>query len=280
MKSVLALLFCAFFTGVAAFAGAPPPATIRPVVVELYTSQGCNSCFAANALAGKLAQKPGLLVLSFSVSYWDMFGWKDTLATEDNTKRQKSYASALHRGGIYTPQLIIDGVRDVPASRPDAVASALDMATMVRDGGSEADAKTPAVLARRDVAVVAGARIKTPALTAWSAGVSTAATPEGLHVTIARAPEHRRLETTVWMFRLRSAAKVKITAGENAGKTVAYKNVVTGIQNLGSWHGEARSFDIAKPAGNIAPYDAVAIVVQQAGYGRIIGAAYQPGPFN
>jgi Uncharacterized secreted protein len=274
MKTALAALAPLFF-GIllsgGAFAG-----TLRPVVVELYTSQGCNTCLPASNLAAKLAQKPGVLLLSFSVTYWDMFGWKDTLGSEDNSRRQKSYAGALRRGGVYTPQMIVDGVRDVPASRPDAVSYALEMAAMSRDDGYEPDTAAPAALTKRDgpVAVIAGTRLKTPARTAWSAGVNLTRQGENLRVAIDRAPERRRLDATVWLFRIRSTASVKITGGENAGQTVNYRNVVTGIQNLGAWHGEARSFDVAKPAaGKVAPYDGVAVVVQQGGYGRILGAA-------
>lgn len=274
MKTALAALAFALLSGVGALAGTP-----RPVVVELYTSQGCNSCLPANALAGKLAQKPGVLVLSLPVTYWDMFGWKDTLANEDNTKRQKAYATALRRGGVYTPQMIVDGVRDVPASRPEAVAYALDMAAMARDDAYDTDTATPAALARRDgapMAVVAGARVKTLANTAWSVGVGISSGPDGLRVAVNRAPERHRLDATVWLFRVRSKATVKITGGENAGQSVTYRNVVTGIQKLGPWRGDAHVFTVPKQPA--APHDAVAVVVQQGGYGRVLGAAYQSGP--
>jgi len=276
MKTALAALAFALLSGVGALAGTP-----RPVVVEVYTSQGCNSCFSANALAGKLAQKPGVLVLSLPVTYWDMFGWNDTLANEDNTKRQKAYAAALRRGGVYTPQMVIDGVRDVPASRPDAVAYALDMAAMARDDAYDTDTATPIALARRDgvpMAVVAGARVRTLANTAWSVGVGITRGPEGLRVAVERAPERHRLDATVWLFRLRSKAAVKITGGESAGQTIAYRNVVTGIQKLGPWRGDAHVFSLPKQAGAVAPHDAVAVVVQQGGYGRVLGAAFQSGP--
>lgn len=278
MKTALALLLFAILTGVSAFAAEPAP---RPVVVELYTSQGCNSCLAANTLAGKLAQKPGILVLSFPVTYWDMFGWKDTLASEDNTRRQKSYAAALHRGGVYTPQIIVDGWRDVPASRPENVFAALDRAAMKRDDGYDNGMAGPSEALHQDRAVVvAGTRVKTLPRTAWSVAVNLSASPDALRVAIDRAPERRRLDATIWLFRVQSGAKVKITGGENAGQTVAYRNVVTGIQNLGPWHGEARRIELPRPAGRIAAYDAVAVVVQQGGYGRVLGAAMQPASFH
>src|SRR6185503_18450362 len=76
----------------------------RPVVVELYTSQGCSSCPPADTLLGQLSTRKDVLAISLPVTYWDMLGWRDTLASETNTQRQKAYAKQLGRGGIYTPQ--------------------------------------------------------------------------------------------------------------------------------------------------------------------------------
>jgi hypothetical protein len=275
--AALALAFI-LLAGANAWAG---PA--RPIVVELYTSQGCNSCGPANALAAKMAQRPDVLLLSFSVTYWDMFGWKDTLASEENTQRQKAYAAALRRGGVYTPQMIIDGSKDVPGGREDAVSYALELATLTRDDGMEPDEDMPAVARKdgvpSDVAFVAGARVKTWARSAWSVGVAVARQkPDKLHITIERAPEtarHANVDATVWLFRLRSNATVKIGGGDNNGQAINYRNVVTGISNIGRWRGEPLTIDLAKPPqGKLAPYDSAAVVVQQGGYGRIVGAAY------
>ena len=251
MKSALAALAFLFLSGVCALAGA-----VRPVVVEVYTSQGCNSCLFANTMAAKIAQKPGVLLLSFGVTYWDMFGWKDTLANEDNTKRQRAYAAALHRGGVYTPQMIIDGVSDVPASRVDAVSAAIDMAALKRD-------QTTAAPATAD--------------TTLSVPVTLKRAEDGLNVIIARAPDRHGVDATVWLLRVRSSATVKITAGESAGQTVTYRNVVTGIQNLGAWRGAAQTIAVPKPTGKVIAHDGVAVLVQQGGYGRIVGAVFQQG---
>ncbi len=257
--------------------------TARPIVVELYTSQGCSSCAPANALAAKVAQRPGVLLLSFSVTYWDMFGWKDTLASEENTQRQKAYAAALRRGGVYTPQMIIDGAKDVPGGREDAVSYALELAAMARDDGMEPDEDLPAIARKdgppTDVAFVAGARVKTWARSAWSVGVNVAKQkPDKLRITVDRAPEtakHSNVDATVWLFRLRSNATVKIGGGDNNGQVINYRNVVSGISKIGRWRGEPLTIDMAKPPqGKGAPYDSAAVVVQQGGYGRVVGAAY------
>ena len=101
----------------AAYAGPSREAAVvreaRPVVIELFTSQGCSDCPAADALLTELSKRRDVIALSLPITYWDMLGWKDTFATEGNTQRQKAYARALNRSGIYTPQMIVDGTLDV-----------------------------------------------------------------------------------------------------------------------------------------------------------------------
>ena len=279
MKTVAAVLALTVLAGTAARAG-----DVRPIVVELYTSQGCSSCVPADALAGRLAQRPGLIMLTLPVTYWDMFGWKDTLASDVNTKRQKAYAAALRHGGVYTPQMIIDGAKDVAGGREDSVSYALDLATLARDDGMEPDVDTTPAIARSDglpkgeIAIVAGARVKAWASSAWSVGVDLAKAPKQLKIGIARAPDVARrsnVDATVWLFRIRANAVVKIGGGENAGRLATYRNVVMDIRNIGRWRGEAVAIDVPKPDPKSTPaHDSVAVVVQQGGYGRVLGAAW------
>src|ERR1700739_1974010 len=93
----------------------------RQVVVELFTSQGCSSCPPADALLSRLAERKDVLALSLPITYWDMLGWTDTRASEGNTRRQKAYGVAMGRSGIYTPQMVVDGVTDVVGSRESQV---------------------------------------------------------------------------------------------------------------------------------------------------------------
>jgi hypothetical protein len=275
MKTAAAAFAFALLVGANALAGGT-----RPIVVELYTSQGCSACVSADAYALKLAQRPGVILMTLPVTYWDMFGWKDTLANEDNTRRQKAYAAALHHGGVYTPQMIIDGAKDAAGGREDAVSYALELATLARDDGMTPDVDTPAIArldgaAQGGVAFVAATRVKTWARSAWSVGVALAKQPKKLRVAIERAPEtarHSNVDATVWLFRLRSSATVKIGGGENNGRTAAYRNVVTEIKNLGPWRGDALVIDV--PRSKSPAHDAVAVVVQQGGYGRVVGAGY------
>jgi hypothetical protein len=277
MKIAAAALALFTFTAASAPAGSGAGET-RPIVVEVYTSQGCASCFAANQMAAKVAQKPGVLLLSFPVTYWDMFGWKDTLANEDNTRRQKAYASALHRGGVYTPQMIVDGVKDVPAAREDAVSYALTLASMTRDDGQTPDVDTPAVARRdgpSDAVFVAAMRVKTPMRAAWSVPVQATKRQDDLRVVIERAPDAARrsnVDATVWVFRVRSTAQVKVGGGENNGRTISYRNVVTNIANVGRWRGEPLAISVPKAGNKLPAHDSIAVVVQQSGYGRVLGA--------
>jgi hypothetical protein len=97
----------------------------RPIVIELFTSQGCSSCPPADKLLGELAQRPDVLALGYHVSYWDHLGWKDPLSSEASTARQKAYAHRLSGGQLYTPQLVVEGTSAMVGSRRSEVMAAL-----------------------------------------------------------------------------------------------------------------------------------------------------------
>jgi hypothetical protein len=103
----------------------PAMAGTRPVVVELFTSQGCSSCPPADALLNELAGRKDVLALGFHVDYWDRLGWKDPLSTQGATRRQHDYAAEFGRNGVYTPQMVIDGKRQAVGSNRDAVLQAI-----------------------------------------------------------------------------------------------------------------------------------------------------------
>src|SRR5438477_3962701 len=88
-------------------------AALRPVVVELFTSQGCSSCPPADAFMQELRSASGVLAMSFHIDYWDYLGWRDTLGDSAYSERQRNYARSRGDGDVYTPQLIIDGATDV-----------------------------------------------------------------------------------------------------------------------------------------------------------------------
>ena len=110
-----------------AVAGGPLPAMAetRPIVVELFTSQGCSSCPPADALLRELARRDDVLALGFHISYWDRLGWKDPLSSEASTERQRAYAKRLNGGQVYTPQMVVEGSGDLVGSNRAAVLAAL-----------------------------------------------------------------------------------------------------------------------------------------------------------
>ena len=99
-----------------------------PIVVELFTSEGCSSCPPADALLGELTQRQYVLPLSYHVDYWDYIGWKDRFGDPKFTRRQYAYAEAQGKQMVYTPQMIVAGAIDVVGSDRKAVEQALKTA--------------------------------------------------------------------------------------------------------------------------------------------------------
>src|SRR5215831_8685962 len=99
-----------------------------PVVVELFTSQGCSSCPPADALLGELSKRSDVLALGFHVDYWDYIGWKDPYASKLATKRQRQYAESFKLSFVYTPQMIINGDAESVGSDRAGVEAAVEKA--------------------------------------------------------------------------------------------------------------------------------------------------------
>src|SRR6516165_3499017 len=120
---------CALLASIClAFEIAPAEAVERPVVVELFTSEGCSSCPPADALLAELATRSDLLALSFHVDYWDRLGWKDPFSSAMATRRQDRYARLLGLDAVYTPQVVVDGHWQTVGSDREAVAQAVAQA--------------------------------------------------------------------------------------------------------------------------------------------------------
>lgn len=98
-----------------------------PVVLELFTSQGCSSCPPADALLGELSRQPGVIGLAWHVDYWNSLGWHDPFARSEWTDRQKAYAKHLN-GEVYTPALVVNGTKLLVGSDKTAVRQAIDQA--------------------------------------------------------------------------------------------------------------------------------------------------------
>ena len=202
----------------------------NPVVVELFQSQGCSSCPPANAMLNRLADRADLLPLNFGVTYWDRLGWKDKFAHPAYTERQWEYARSGNRGNVATPQFIINGHGVVTGS------DARQLAQSIRSENRPEAGPAIAVDGRR-IRIAAG-RVDAPA--------------------------------TVWLVRYDPRVRnVNIGRGENSGRVLPHRNVVTGLRALGTWKGNAAVFD--QPAYRDAN-ERSAILVQQGTGGRIIAA--------
>mgnify|MGYP001131744846 CR=1 FL=1 len=205
-----------------------------PVVVELYTSQGCSSCPPADAYLHELAAKNGVVALALHVDYWDYIGWKDSFASPAHTTRQKAYAKAQGKRMVYTPQMIIDGTYGVAGTKPAAVAEAI--------AKHRAKPNPVKLDLRRE--------------------------GDTLHIlAVPRGPSPGRMDVT--LFRYEPKASVAIKSGENAGQTIRYANIVTSMEPLGTWGG-ADPLRLTHPITGGRP---VIVLVQKAGHGPVTGAA-------
>ncbi|MEO9468971.1 DUF1223 domain-containing protein [Parasphingorhabdus sp.] len=208
----------------------------NPVVVELFTSQGCSSCPPADMLASRLAKDSSLLVISRPVTYWDRLGWKDTLASEDNTRLQRAYAAKGNAGsGVYTPQIVINGGGGAVGSRESDVRSLVRLAK-----------GRPGPIIETEIGETGGITVTIDGQSQYMARVSLLA--------------------------LSSSETVQIGRGENGGRKLHYTNVVKDEWSLGSWTGRPVSFSIPAENLSIAGADKYAIIVQRPGAGTIVGA--------
>jgi hypothetical protein len=205
-----------------------------PVVVELFTSQGCSSCPPADALLERLAQRDDVLPLALHVDYWDYIGWADSFARPEHTKRQKAYAHLAGSRTIYTPQMIIDGVEQIVGARPMEVADAV-MRHLEHQQEIDLDVSRE------------GAALRI----------------------LAAPPEQSHGKMLVQLVRYMPKRTVAIERGENAGKTLEYANIVTDWRVLGEWSG----MDPLEISADAEGDDAAAVIIQQAETGRILGAA-------
>jgi hypothetical protein len=140
---------CALLSGLVLLLS-PASAATRPVVVELFTSQSCSSCPPADALLGELARRGDVVALGFHISYWDGPGWKDPFSSQSSTDRQRAYARLFGLGQVYTPQMVVDGAREMVGSDRKEVLAA------VNDARPETIAPVTFAADRRSVAIGAG----------------------------------------------------------------------------------------------------------------------------
>jgi hypothetical protein len=173
-------------------------AVAQPVVVELFTSQGCSSCPPADELLGELARRPGIIALAFHVDYWDDLGWKDRFSLPEATQRQQGYVRRLAKSGAFTPQIVVSGDTSLVGSNRAKVEQA--------------------IAGDRDTLAVVLSKV-------------------GGNLQI-QFPEAWREPMDVYLATYLTAATEKIERGENARRTLKHFNVVRSFKRLGTWNGK------------------------------------------
>jgi hypothetical protein len=212
-------------------------------VVELFTSQGCNSCPPADAYFAELAAKEDIIALAYLVDYWDYLGWQDTLSRKENTERQYDYMRAFGSRSVYTPQAVINGRTHVNgASRVDVDGA---LAGMQKAGkGMRVGIKISRTIDR--IMIDAG---------------DAGAGPAEAHVIIVY---------------FNPPQMIRIGKGENSGRKMTYWNAVSDIQTAGMWHGKAQRYEL--PLSEISKKGGCAVLLQSVNEeglpGPILGAAF------
>lgn len=208
------------------------------VVVELFTSEGCSSCPPADTYLGELAQRPDVLALAFHVDYWNYIGWNDPYASKLATQRQHDYARHLNLRYVYTPQMVINGTTE--------------------GVGSERLSIGPMIKAAEDAK-------------ALHQHVGIARNGDGtlvIHVDASAGAE----PATLWLVAFDHEHATPVLHGENEGQTLKEYQVVRSFAAIGTWRGAALDLTLSaehQPAGDRG----LAVLLQQGGTGRIIGAA-------
>ncbi len=217
----------------------PPTKT----VLELFTSQGCDTCPPADGVIANFAERPDIVAISLPVDIWDYLGWKDTLASQRNSERQKAYAKARGDGAIYTPQVVVNGMVGVNGSDASAINAAI----------KETDEKLKPV--------------RVP-LRFWHEGksiiIEAGEAPPGL----------ANKEATIWFAVVQKTAKVPVQRGENSGKTLTYTNIVRELIPVGTWNGKAMNLQLARTAIMRPETEACIVLLQEGKAGPILGAAW------
>jgi len=223
-------------------AAVPAAAGGAKAVIELFTSQACNSCPPADEILGEYAARDDVLALTLPVDYWDYLGWKDTLASHDNTVRQKDYAEARGDRQVYTPQVVVNGVTHVVGSNRQDIEAAL-----------RSSAPLPVPITMKAGTDSTTVTVGTPDL------------PPGRH------------KGTIWLAMYGGPVTVPIERGENTGKSVTYYNVVRKLRPIAMWKGKEVTVELPKSELDQAEVSRCAVILQTENEdglpGPILGAA-------
>jgi len=209
-----------------------------PVVVELFTSQGCAACPPANEYFAELARRPNVVALSFHVDYWNYLGWADPYSSKKATYRQKMYAMALRQTGVFTPQIVIQGRRGEVGSDRAVIERAIEEAR----------------------------KSKLPVLVSLEKQ-----SPDRVRVRV--GPSAGTKDAEIWLYLMSDQVSTKILRGENQGRTLLHRNVVREWRQIGQLTGEAFTSELALAADRADKVNVAAVLVQQPRGGPILGAA-------
>jgi hypothetical protein len=222
-----------------------------PILVELFTSEGCSSCPPADAMLEKMDAQPipgaQLIVLSEHVDYWDHDGWKDPYSSSLVTERQNDYVRALGLKTAYTPQVIVDGMSEIRLSDPQQCKQVFQKAL--------AAGTLPVRIVALNVATGNPAIIRG-------------------RVEVDKDPDRR--DADVYVVAALDHAESQILRGENSGKHLTHVAVVEQIKRIArvtKGNGAAQDFDLKLKSGNDPTNLRLVAFVQQAGPGKVLGAA-------
>ncbi|MEO6610409.1 MAG: DUF1223 domain-containing protein [Aestuariivirga sp.] len=210
-------------------------AATAPVLVELFTSQGCSSCPPADKLAAKFKSMPGVHVASLNVDYWDYLGWHDTLAKPEYTQRQMDYAHDRGDNEVYTPQMVVNGAWRAVGSDKSAVETLIEKA------------RAKPLAADLSLAV------------------------DDMEVTITMGNGAAVPEATLWLMALAPHVDVRIDRGENTGSTIAYSNVVRNLVPAGMWNGKSNVIKLPRKGIFTADCKSCIAVLQKGKVGPVLG---------
>jgi hypothetical protein len=206
----------------------------NPVVVELFTSQGCSACPPADALLGELATREHVIAMALHVDYWDYIGWEDTFAEPAFTARQQGYGHAAGSNVVYTPQIIVGGADRVVGVRPMSVAD------LVAEHRANADPI---------------------AITVADAGEMVALSAQWLTGSAPMMDVH--------LVTILPHAEVEVLRGENAGMVQSHYNVVRSWAVVAQWDGSTPFAIELEPVADLLNV----VLFQAEGHGAILGAA-------
>lgn len=206
----------------------PSAVSAGPVLIELFTSQGCSNCPPADALLGELVEREDVVALSLPVDYWNYLGWEDTFGKAAHSDRQRAYSDARGDGMVYTPQIVVAGSWHVI--------------------GSDRAAVETAIMAAEDLP---------------SVELSITGEGDGLHVVIPAASDGSPDWGTVWLVMYDDSETVEIGRGENAGRTLTYHHIVLEMHRLTMWRGESMSIELPMMELEDIGADGCVVFIQQ-----------------